>query len=195
MPVTPDAPGIIQATFKATDANTGRPIINVLHFQAATITPSVLATLGARLKTDWATFFAAACANTYTIGTIRLDSLDHGAPFFLEVAMNAAAGSPGAPASSTTCYLLKVQTGLRGRNHEGRIYLGPAQTADLQAGDTQPTSAFISAVNANMVTFLGHLVTDSTPLVIWHRALGTAHVASLVSVEPLCATQRRRLRK
>lgn len=195
MPPLPTAPGVIQASFKATDGSTGRPVINVLHFLVSEVTPSELSTLGALLQTAWSNEFSAACANSYTPGTIRLDSLDHSAPYFLEVPMLAPAGSPSASAGPTICYLIKLQSGRRGRNNEGRVFLGPAQTADLTAGDSRPSGALITALNANMVTFLANLAAATTAWVILHRSTGTTTAITAATVEPLCATQRRRLRK
>lgn len=191
----PSAPGIIQATFKATDSTTGRPIINVLHFEKAGYTNPDMAALLALLQPGWADYFSAACGNTYTPGSIRLDGLDHAAPYYLEGPQSAPAGSPGASAGPTICYLIKLQSGIRGRANEGRVYLGPAQTADLTGSDSRPSAALITAVNANMVTFLGAVSGGGFSWVILHKATGAHTQITSATVEALCATQRRRLRK
>jgi hypothetical protein len=100
------------------------------------------------------------------------------------------------PAASV---LLKLQTGLRGRNHRGRIFIPFITEGNISNGELNPAEA--TAVTASWVDFQADLQADATTacaIVVAaydrrHQGAGAGAVtASALSIEVPLATQRRR---
>lgn len=197
MPPLPTAPGIMQATMIGSDQDTGREVVNILHVKVAAVSLTTINDLADVMVPSWQDYFVAATAAQYQTGTIRIDSLDLAHPFFEERTMTAPIGVRGNSAGPQISYLIKLNSGLRGRGKTGRIYLGPAQAPNLEGNNSRTTAAFRAAVDANMVTFQDALAGMTSPgtLAILHRQDGTSTPVNTLEVEVQVATQRRRNRK
>jgi hypothetical protein len=102
-----------------------------------------------------------------------------------------------AMASPATCVLVAKQTAHRGRANKGRMFLpGLLQDSQVENDGTIP-SGQVTGLQTAFTAFLGQLSSNSVPMYILHKSdptLAPSLVESL-TVRPLIATQRRRLRK
>ena len=94
-----------------------------------------------------------------------------------------------------TAALVKLGSGLVGRQHRGRMYLpGVLLDADVEAGGTIDPSAH-GSITGVMAYLFDLLLAESIVPVILHSGVGTPTLVTNPSVETTAATQRRRLRR
>ena len=86
--------------------------------------------------------------------------------------------------------LIKLRTGLRGRSHRGRIYLGGIGEDRNQDGAN--TSATVSELQDVWSTFVSDMDTAGTPLHVASYTLATSSPVVSVLAETIAGTQRRR---
>jgi len=101
-------------------------------------------------------------------------------------------GSPSTPPN--TCLLVHKTTTLGGRQGRGRMYWPSLSTADInEAGVINPAS--LASFTTNMNNFLLGLTAAFAPMYLLHTSpvLAPTQVTALV-VDPIAATQRRRMR-
>jgi hypothetical protein len=91
------------------------------------------------------------------------------------------------PASAA---LIKLKTGLRGREHRGRIYLGGIAESVQSAGAI--ASATVTELQSKWSTFVEDMFTSSCPLLVASYKLATASEVQFITAETMAGTQRRR---
>lgn len=108
-------------------------------------------------------------------------------------------GAPGAlvdaPAPPNTAALVKFGSGLVGRANRGRMYLPGVLTDDDVQSDGSIEVGAIASIQGVVNDLMGALVTAGTGPVILHSAVGTPTLVTSADVQPVAATQRRRLRR
>lgn len=92
------------------------------------------------------------------------------------------------------CALIQWNGGTRSRSSRGRLYYGPIMETDIQADGATLASTSSTAFSTAMTNFRSSLSSSGYPLVVLSRVLSQAFSVTSHSVEPILATQRRRLR-
>lgn len=94
---------------------------------------------------------------------------------------------------ANTAVLWKKVSGIAGRKNRGRMYLpwAAAENDVTEVGVISPSTVtdFQTAADA----FLGDLATADVPMVILHNSVGTPTSVTSLVVDPLVATQRKRI--
>lgn len=100
----------------------------------------------------------------------------------------------GDVAPPNTAALVKLTTGLIGRENRGRLYL-PGCLLDTEVTDTGTIDSTALASIQGVMDYLVALMVDATtPAVILHSGVGAPTQVTNVQVQSVAATQRRRLR-
>lgn len=90
-------------------------------------------------------------------------------------------------------YLLHKNTGLVGRENQGRMYVpGVGEDKANAVGFVDPT--FRASIQTAANAFLAKLTADGYPMVILHDSPGVSAVVTTLTCDVKVATQRRRLR-
>jgi hypothetical protein len=100
----------------------------------------------------------------------------------------------GDAATAGACFLIKAKGNTRSRSGNGRMYLGPISETAVSADGRTITSGFMSGVAADMEGFRSKLATDGNAWCVISQVLATATTVTAINVDPLVATQRRRIR-
>lgn len=100
--------------------------------------------------------------------------------------------SPGA--SSQVAYLVRKNTGLGGRRGRGRMYLPGVNEAAI-GSDGVLDSTFLGELQDEVDEFVGSLSLASLPMVVLHDDATAPTAVTTLVVQPVVATQRRRLRR
>ena len=96
--------------------------------------------------------------------------------------------------SPATCYLIRKYTGFGGRRGRGRMYIpGPVENDVNVAGDLQ--SSRVTALTTACAGFLTDMQTAGCSLVVLHNDGTPPYGVTELRVDPIIATQRRRLRR
>lgn len=97
-------------------------------------------------------------------------------------------------ATAGACALVQWNGGQRSRSTRGRLYHGPIMDAQVDPdGRTIPT-ATRNAIQGRFTQFRNGLASAGYPLAVLSRTTLTAYPISSETVEPILATQRRRIR-
>jgi len=97
-------------------------------------------------------------------------------------------------APPNVAYLLNKHTNRVGRQGRGRLYLSGVAEANVGNAGVL-TSAIIDDFDAQIAEFLGFLPDIATSMVLLHSDSSDPDPVTSITVNPLVATQRRRLRK
>jgi hypothetical protein len=104
-------------------------------------------------------------------------------------------GRVAADASTAgACYLVKFSGGTRSRSANGRMYLGPMAETTINADGRTVAGGFRDGLIFDMTTFKDRLNTDGNPLCVISSKFAKAVDVTGVTVDPIIATQRRRIR-
>lgn len=101
-------------------------------------------------------------------------------------------GRTGAAVPPQVCAIITFRTGVRGRSHRGRMYLGGMYTADLGTPPTLWTSAAVTGLQTAATTWQAGLVTNGLTHLVLSRLLGTANPVLQYVSRPYLGTQRDR---
>jgi hypothetical protein len=100
-------------------------------------------------------------------------------------------GDTSGPYTPALAQVIKLTTGLRGREHRGRVFLGPVAEAAANDGVINSGTGLTNQQTAWESAEAG-LIAAGFHLVVASYKLASAADVTAVSVEQLCATQRRR---
>jgi hypothetical protein len=128
-----------------------------------------------------------------SITAMDLSSLSGGITVLADATLGSVS-STNALATRAASALIKLNGGTRSRSTRGRLYFGPIMEADIQSdGATLDTTRATGITNA-FTAFLASLATANFPLVVASAKTSTATTVGSIAVEPIIATQRRRIR-
>jgi hypothetical protein len=171
--------------------NGGAPLtaVNVMHFQKATGTSDAL---NAALQTNftaamWGALIQAAAI--YELDIIPLDGSSATSVYTVPVGLAYHGGTAG-EGNPSAAVLVKLQTGLRGRSHRGRLFLPfPGESASGN-GLTLPSS--VTGMQSAWDTFKSAMNTAGYVWGVASYTLGTFSPITTLKVEAPLGTQRRR---
>lgn len=93
-----------------------------------------------------------------------------------------------------TAYLIEKHTQLGGRQGAGRFYLPGCAEADVADGGTV-NGTRVDAIVADLEAWLNQMETNLHAMVLLHNSSLTPTPVTSLSVDPIVATRRRRLRR
>lgn len=194
MPALPTITDVYRVAFNWTTAG-APPAVNVMHFR----TTGTVAQLGTALDTilntagmDQNCFWPVAPA--YSVHTLDILPLDgSSATSTKTLASDFLGGTSGSPMPQVAG-VVTLQTGLRGPQNRGRIFLGPAGEDAQAAGVLTPAGR--TAMIGGWAAFLAALAAASPQieLGVASYAHSTFHEVSSIRVNSYMGTQRRRAR-
>lgn len=103
-------------------------------------------------------------------------------------------GSPDARPAPNTALLVQKRSGVAGRKNRGRFYWPWSVNNDSIREDGSISPGTVSDFQDLFDTFLENLTTEGIPMRVLHNSAGVPAPVIALSVSPLVATQRRRLR-
>lgn len=129
-----------------------------------------------------------------TIGPAQVRVNIGGTELVGESTESATGGSPDARPAPNVALLVKKVSGVAGRKNRGRFYwpwaINNASINELGTISAGTVSDFQDLFD----TFLENLTTEGVPMRILHNSAGTPAAVIALQVQPLVATQRRRVR-
>jgi len=164
----------------------GQHAVNVLHVSAPSSTENDVAAALSDAASPAMFDGVSESADAATVDIILLD----GSAATVTLALTDWVGSGGSDFIPGASGLVKLQTGLRGPRHRGRIYLPFA--AESGQSDGRWTGDTLTAPQAAWEGFLASLVGAGMELVVASYAHADANPVTVVTWEPALATQRRR---
>lgn len=99
-------------------------------------------------------------------------------------------GSGVLPLSACVCIAFKSD--FVGRSRRGRKYVGPCTSSSINADGRTVSTAAITAFNTEAVA-LCNLSTNGVAFGVWSRKLGVFTETNVTNINPVIASQRRRL--
>jgi hypothetical protein len=99
----------------------------------------------------------------------------------------------GPPAPPNTAFLLEKKAALGGRKNRGRMFLPGVDGDEFSPGGVISSGRF-GTLTAAAANFLDALETLESPMVILHSASSDPSTVTELLLDPVLATQRRRLR-
>lgn len=173
----------------------GQPVLNTFHFTAGSAgqeQPICTALQGAwKVATGPLTRFGSA----YVLEEFEVIDLSTATGGIWVIAdTTAGARASTSVAGRQTSALITYNGQTRSRSSRGRTYLGPLYEDDIAANGASLETTSVTAVGNAMTAFRNYMSSLSFPMVVLSRKLLTAYPITLQRVEPIIATQRRRLR-
>lgn len=184
--------GYGEATFEYSGAGLNYPAANTLGFQnvAVDTATDIAVSLGAL----WATNVMPELSNTITLDTVTVKlGPDDVGPTGISTP-NQAGGSSGTQAPSNVTYLIKKVTAVGGRQGRGRLYL-PGVTEASVGGDGVIDSNKVDDLQDAFDDVLSGMAGADLPAVLLHSDNTVPYQLTGFQVQPLAATQRRRMRR
>jgi len=193
-------PGFAQATIPFKHASVAREAVITFGVDSSAAGGDYV-DLANKILNDYATSFGTVLDSDVTAGPVRLRvGQDGGDPLSVEGTSTFAAGAGGASLPSNCAVLFKKTSATGGRKGRGRFYL-PWSCADSGVNDVgQIDPLDVPEFQTLADAFLSDLESDppESPMVILHDSEGAGaepspSVVLALTVDPLIATQRRRL--
>lgn len=103
-------------------------------------------------------------------------------------------GGSGSISTAAACALISWNGSSRSRSTRGRLYYGPLGEGAINADGRTLDGTVASDLADIFTTFRGALSTSGYPLAVLSRVLSTSTLVTAQTVEPVIATQRRRIR-
>jgi hypothetical protein len=174
----------------------GHDIVNVIHVEGSASGQQAAAAAAVLAAWKGATHPLTVLSNLVgmvSITAMDLSSLSGGITVLADATLGSVS-STNALATRAASALIKLNGGTRSRSTRGRLYFGPIMEADIQSdGATLDTTRATGITNA-FTAFLASLATANFPLVVASAKTSTATTVGSIAVEPIIATQRRRIR-
>jgi hypothetical protein len=187
--------GIVRCSIEATMS--GEQVVNVLHLDLGS-DPTPSADAASDLGAAWKSALQATghCSNAYSANAITCQPLDGSSAgqTFVPSGWPWVGGSSVDPAPTILARILTLRTGLAGRSHRGRIYVGGLVRDDVNPDGTQ----WDPSVHSDWVTISNDLLTALSPgpagaqLVVASYKLATASQVFAIDPRDYFGTQRRR---
>jgi hypothetical protein len=174
------------------ESNISTGAVNIWHW----IVPnSSLLTEVQNAVTALGTFYSAIAgvlqAGTITIGA-RCVTVDQNPNLIVSPTVSNVATTGGGQSPLQCAVVLRLFSNVVGGSHRGRVYLGPLDTAAIQANGRLVSAADTTTINAAAATLMG-TTTGGIQLAVWSRKNRVAQAVTGVGVTSLIGTQRRRL--
>lgn len=134
----------------------------------------------------------------FLVSTLALDStrLKYGpnatGPFY-EFTDRRFMAASGAGVPPNTAALVEKRTALGGRSGRGRMFIPGLQESNVETGG-EISLGLYSLFNASLAAWLADIETLATNMVLFHNASSDPTIVDSLDLDPLTATQRRRLR-
>ena len=193
----PVAAGFAECSIMYQHQTLPRPAYSVFGVNPASADPDAIA---AAVFGAWTTTggFQTLIDNQVTIGPVTVRFGTDGSGDIVAVGTLTVAGAAsGSTCAPNTAVLFRKRTARGGRRGRGRLYLPWAvRTADL-AENGVISAPTVTAMNTCAATVRNALSTQSCPMVVLHSPgntlPGAPDLVTALNVDPLIATQRRRL--
>lgn len=173
----------------------GQPILNTFHVQGTG--PGQETAAATALQTAWKITGGplGQFDNKYTLvefEAVDLSSTSGG----IAVIADTTAGTRAAQSTAgrQTAALITYNGTTRSRSQRGRTYLGPLYEPDIDVDGASLAAGVVTGLTARWTAFRTSLTGSNFPLVIASRKLMQSYAVTSFRVEPVIATQRRRLR-
>lgn len=186
-------PGCYAGTVKAAFGT--KTIINTFHFSNAS--PGQEVACATALQAAWKLVAGpiARFDNKYTLvefEAVDLSSTSGGIWVIPDTTAGTRTTTPTSGRQTSALITWNGQT--RNRSQRGRTYLGPLYEADITDDGATLASTTVTAIGNAFTAFRNSLTTAGFPLVVLSRKNLSYTPVTLQRVEPIMATQRRRLR-
>lgn len=189
MPPLPVIASVTRCAFEWTTPGTPGHAVNVMHFETDLADPPALF---AALEAHWTRAMiktVSASAKVTRFAGIVLDGTSG------TVEQNASnsliwQGDGGSDWVPALAGMIKLRTGLRGRDHRGRVYL--PYTGETQQNNGTIPDATVASVTAAWETFRTDMDTAGFPLVVASYKNAAFVPVTSIECEATCGTQRRR---
>jgi hypothetical protein len=173
----------------------GHPILNTFHCTGAGGGHEVA--VATALQAAWKVAFGpiARFDNKYTLVQFEAIDLTSTSGGIWRIADTTPGTRTAAElAGRQTSSLISFNGQTRNRSQRGRCYLGPLYEGDISSDGATITGASQTAITNAMNLFRASMNTAGYPIVVLSRKLLTTYPITLQVVQPIQATQRRRLR-
>lgn len=182
-------PAVIRVT---AESNIATGAVNIWHW----IIPNSSPLTEAQNAVNALGTFYTAIAGVLQAGTIaigqRVVTEDQTPNLIISPTVVNVATSGGGQSPLQCAIVLRRYSNVVGGAHRGRVYLGPVDTAAIQANGRQVSTADSTTINTAAATLMG-TTTGGIQLATWSRKNRTATPITGVGVTSLLGTQRRRL--
>jgi len=191
------APIVVPNAYSATVYATvgGHPILNTFHCTGAGGGHEVA--VATALQTAWkiATGPITCFDNKYNLVQFEaIDLTSTSGGIWRIVDTTQGTRSVAEIAGRQTSALISFNGQTRNRSQRGRCYLGPLYESDLNSDGASLSATCLSRVAAAMTAFRTSMNSSGYPVVVLSRKLLTTYPITLQTLQPIQATQRRRLR-
>lgn len=182
--------GVYRCAFTWHNAGVGRDAANVMHFRSSSLVP---ATLFSALAANVTSTMWDQTGSDTKITQVAITPLDGTSPTVTLLTDGSAKWGGGQSAGDVApqmCAIASLKTDTRGRSYRGRVYL-PFVAEGAQANGSLGSGIAVAMTTA-WATFIAAAAGDDAHMVVASYKLAEATDVASVTVESLCATQRRR---
>lgn len=166
--------------------------VNVWHWIIPNSSPATETSgIVSALDTFYTAIAGVLAAQTFTIGE-RVVTVDQNPNLIIAATTQQATGTGVGSSQLSSCYVLQLRSNVVGGSHRGRVYLGPLDTAAIQADGRTPTVVDQNTVVSAAATLMA-FTTNGVQLAVWSRKNLVAQPVTGVSVRSVIGVQRRRL--
>lgn len=160
---------------------------NVMHFKAPGKTAAQLATA---LAANWQANQTAWLPNTIKMGSYSIIKLDGSSASADYAQSPTILGQNAGEPIPAVCCIIKLRTGLQGRQNRGRIYLPWVNEAAQNAGVMDSTR--VTNMQTAWTAYFAALATAGFTLHVASYVGAHSNPMTTLTVESICGTQRRR---
>lgn len=174
----------------------GQPVVNVLHFQYINGTEKLPAADLVAVKNEWEKAAGPLKTRPTLVTMVGYKYTDLSSPTGATtyLASQTGGGVIGPLSTMASAALVKMGGGTRSRSGSGRLYHGPLAESDVNTDGRTLATASLTNIQTAYNTFRGNLGLLGLELVVASRKNLSTSPATNISVSPIIATQRRRLR-
>lgn len=191
-------PDYLQCTQEFLMSGAPHPFMVVTGHQWNTaISPDTMAATLKTVYTDRGFTPTSGFGSNWSLGRTRVLCNDGSAVLKIGESPTIITGTGAATANtiSSGCVLIQKRTGSSGRKFRGRMYV---PTYNIPEGNINPAgiidNAQVTALQTMWSDFLTDLVTADAALVLLHSGVESPTIVASLAVQPMLATQRRRMR-